>query len=80
MDLYHRLLTNMACSIHYAPTAPHKPVVAGLELPGEEGSMAADTPARSTLYLWYLILVATVGPLQFGYHLASLIQCLSCLG
>lgn len=33
--------------------------------------MAVDTPARSSLYLWYLVLIATVGPLQFGYHLVS---------
>lgn len=58
-------------STHYAFTTVHKPVVAGLDLPGEHGTMAVDTPARSTLYLWYLILIATVGPLQFGYHLVS---------
>lgn len=34
--------------------------------------MAVDIPAPSTLYLWYLILIATVGPLQFGYHLSEL--------
>ncbi len=34
--------------------------------------MAVDTPASSTLYLWYLIIIATVGPLQFGYHLSEL--------
>jgi sugar porter (SP) family MFS transporter len=43
--------------------------VTGLNLPEEHGTMAADTAARSTVYLWYLVLIATVGPLHFGYHL-----------
>jgi hypothetical protein len=60
-------------SSHYADFVVHKPIVVGLELPAEHGTMAVDTPASSTLYLWYLILIATVGPLQFGYHLVSFI-------
>ena len=58
-------------SSHHALTTIHKPIVADIEHPGEYTTMTVDTPAPSTLYLWYLILIATVGPLQFGYHLAS---------
>ncbi|KAF7507372.1 hypothetical protein GJ744_010689 [Endocarpon pusillum] len=59
-------------SPHYAFNTVHKPIVGGLELPGEGGSMAVDTRVPSSLYLWYLIIVATAGPLQFGYHLSEL--------
>jgi hypothetical protein len=69
-ELTLRDLTDMT-STHYAFNTFHKPIVAGLELPGEEGTMAVDTSAPSTLFLWYLIFIATVGPLQFGYHLVS---------
>lgn len=34
--------------------------------------MPVNKPASSTLYLWYLIIVSTIGPLQFGYHLSEL--------
>jgi hypothetical protein len=63
----------MACS-HHALTTVHKPIVAALDYPGQHTTMTVDTPARSSLYLWYLILIATVGPLQFGYHLVGFLN------
>jgi hypothetical protein len=61
-------------SIYYTFTSAPGPLEPDLEHPveGEAETMAVDTPAKSTLYLWYLILVSTIGPLQFGYHLVSM--------
>jgi hypothetical protein len=60
------LLPSTAHSLqHHPPLSLHEPLIL-LKMTGQ------STPSQVTPYLILLVFIATLGPLQFGYHLVCI--------